>query len=329
MRRDLTTPLGGSLKSSKIRITFRTDASLSIGHGHVMRCLALAQTWQDAGGHATFAMAMDAPAIEARLEAEEMRVVRLAADVGTADDAAHTISLARELGARWVVVDGYHFGGDYQRAIKDAGLSLLFIDDNGHANHYYADLVLNQNLHAEAGLYVKREPYTQLLLGTHYALLRREFLKWREWQREIPAAARKVLVTLGGGDPDNVTLKVIQALQQVQVDGLEAVVVVGASNPHYRELETAAKNSRVAIRLESNVKNVPELMAWADVAVSGGGSTCWELAFMGLPSIVLILADNQQRIGERLQLHSAALNLGMGANVTGFGSGEKVFGLVV
>lgn len=294
----------------------RADGGSQIGDGHMMRCLALTQAWQDAGGHATFAMALNAPAIKARLEAEEMSVVQMATDVGSADDSMHTINLARELGACWVVVDGYQFGSDYQRAIKNAGLSLLFIDDNGHADHYYANLVLNQNIHAEASLYAQREPYTRLLLGMRYVLLRREFLKWREWKREIPDVARKVLVTLGGGDPDNVTLKVIQALQQMQVDGLEAVVVAGASNPHHHKLEAVAENSRFAIRIDSNVTNMPELMAWADVAVSGGGSTCWELSFMRLPSIVMVLADNQQRIGERLQLHGAAINLGIGANVT-------------
>lgn len=291
-------------------IVIRADASTQIGNGHVMRCLALAQAWQDAGGQVIFAMAMEAPALEARLRAEAMDVAHPLARPGSANDATQTATLAQQASAAWVVVDGYHFGAEYQHAIKEAGLNLLFVDDNGHAGHYYADLILNQNIYAHDRLYASREPYTGLLLGPRYILLRREFLKWQGWQRQIPEVARKVLVTLGGADPDNVTLEVIQALHQVAIDGLEAVVVVGASNPHYEELQSTIRTSPLAIRLERNVTNMPKLMAWAEVAVTGGGSTCWELAFMGLPSIVLVLADNQRPVAERLDAASVALNLG-------------------
>ncbi|PYJ64808.1 MAG: UDP-2,4-diacetamido-2,4,6-trideoxy-beta-L-altropyranose hydrolase, partial [Verrucomicrobia bacterium] len=110
--------------------------------------MALGQTWQDAGGHAVFVMCTDAPAIEDRFKSERMEIVHLSALLGSADDAMQTADLSRRMGASWVVVDGYHFGADYQRFVKDAGLCLLFIDDNGHADRYYADIVLNQNLHA-------------------------------------------------------------------------------------------------------------------------------------------------------------------------------------
>jgi RimJ/RimL family protein N-acetyltransferase len=103
---------------------------------------------------------------------------------------------------------------------------------------------------------------------------------------------------------------VIQALQLVQVDELEAVIVVGGSNPHYETLEMAVQDSRFPIRLQRNVTNMPELMAWADVAISAGGSTCWELAFMGLPSILLILAENQRAIAQKLANLRQAVNLG-------------------
>lgn len=275
-----------------------------------MRCLALAQAWQDAGGQATFAMASELIAITAHLEAEGMHVVGFDVRAGRADDSRKAVRLAHELGAPWVVLDGYHFTSDYQREVKESGLDLLFIDDNGDGDHYYADIILNQNLHAHENLYVNREPYTRLLLNTRYVLLRHEFLKWHEWKREIQDVARKVLVTVGGGDPDNLTLKVVQALQQVNLDGLETVAVVGASNSRYQEIQGWARASRFPIRLESNARNMAELIAWADVAVSGGGSTCWEFAFMGLPSITMILADNQEPISEQLEAKGAAVNLG-------------------
>ncbi|MBK4730640.1 UDP-2,4-diacetamido-2,4,6-trideoxy-beta-L-altropyranose hydrolase [Oxynema sp. CENA135] len=293
-----------------MNLVIRVDASIQIGSGHVMRCLALAQAWQDTQGQPIFIMANFVPALEKRLKSEGMEVVLLTTALGSLEDAQETTALAHQFEASWLVVDGYHFSADYQKIIKSSGLRLLFIDDYGHTEHYYADFVLNQNISANEQWYQHRDPNTQLLLGTRYALLRREFWQWRGLQRTIPPIAKKVLVTLGGADPDNVTLKVIQALQLVEVEELEAVVVVGGSNPHYENLKMAMQDSRYPIQLQRNVPNMPELMAWADVAISAGGSTCWELAFMGLPSILLILAENQRAIAQKLAILNQVVNLG-------------------
>lgn len=299
-----------------MKLLVRVDASTQIGTGHVMRCLALAQAWQDAGGDGIFVMATEAAALETRLKLEGMEVVHLSVQIGSAEDAKETESLARQLCSNWVVVDGYHFGAEYQEIIKDSGLRLLFIDDYGHAAHYYADIVLNQNIYAHEGLYANREFYTQLLLGMGYVLLRKEFWQWRGWQRSLPLVASKLLVTLGGADPDNVTLKVIQGLHLVEREKMEVVVVVGGSNPHYEQLESASQESRFPICLESNVTNMPELIAWADVAITAGGSTSWELAFMGLPSVILVLAENQRLIAEKLGGMGVAMNLGWHENIS-------------
>ena len=292
------------------RLLFRVDASTRMGTGHLMRCLALAQAWQDEGKQAIFVMATEASALEARLRSENIEIEHFSVVPGSVEDATATIRLTQHIETNWVVLDGYHFDAEYQRILKDAELKLLYIDDCGYAKHYYADIILNQNICADESLYLNREPYTQLLLGTRYALLRREFLQWRGWKRETPPVARNVLVTLGGSDPDNVTLKVIQALQQVEIENLEAIVVVGGSNPHYKKLQSAIRESPFPISLKRNVTNMPELMAWADVAIAAGGSTNWELAFMGLPTMILILADNQQKIVEKLSKISAVLSLG-------------------
>lgn len=296
-------------------LVVRADASAQIGWGHVMRCLALAQAWQDEGGNAIFVTTHDAPALNRRLRVEGIQVELLEPEPGSMSDAEFTARVARTENAEWLVLDGYHFDSHYQQAIKACGLKLLCVDDNGALPHYYADVVLNQNLHARETMYAAREPYTRLLLGTRYALLRREFLKWRDWKRAIPDVARRVLVTLGGSDPDNVTRKVMDAIQQTAITGLEAVVVIGASNPHAEELQSVARSTRVPIRLEMNATNMPELMAWADVAISGAGSTCWELAFMGLPSIVITLAENQKRIGEYLNVQGVMIHLGEGQSI--------------
>ena len=290
-------------------LVIRADASTQIGAGHVMRCLALAQGWKARGGQATFTITCESDDLRRRLLDEDVQVITLERSYPDPADWEVTSQALAEYRGPWVVLDGYHFDPAYQRQIKEAGHRLLVIDDMAHLDHYYADVVLNQNINAER-LDYSCEPYTRLLLGTHYVLLRSEFLAWRGWQREIPQVARKVLVTMGGGDPDDQTLKVIQALQQVDAADLEAVVVVGASNPHFQRLQSASRNSQLAIRLVQNVTDMSELMAWADVAVSAGGSTCWELAFMGLPTVVLVLAENQQGIAAGLDKAGVVLNLG-------------------
>ena len=93
-------------------------------------------------------------------------------------------------------MDGYQFEASYQCELKHAGLKVLFVDDNGHAGGYAADLVLNQNPQATGSMYEQREPYTRLLLGTRYCMLRREFNSWRGWNREIPAVGRDPCVKL-------------------------------------------------------------------------------------------------------------------------------------
>lgn len=306
------------------RLVIRADADSHMGTGHVMRCLALAQAWQDLGGEVTILTANGSQAMLDRLKSERVEVVELSVSPGSASDAKETTGLAMALGASWLVVDGYHFSGDYQMRLKEAGLRLLSVDDYGHADRYASDLVLNQNLYARESLYGSREPYCQLLLGTRFVLLRREFARWSGWKRQVPEVARKVLVTLGGGDSGNVTLKVVEALRKIVLDGLEAVVVAGASNPHHQELQSATQGSPHNMRLESNVKEMPELMAWADVAVSAGGTTSWELAFMGLPALTLVLAKNQERSTKELVKRGVLVSLGNGRSA---GVGEIGRGL--
>jgi len=289
-----------TLQDTAPSLLVRADASTQLGTGHVMRCLALAQAWHEIGGRAFFATAAIASSLATRFLAERIELIHLDVLPGSNDDATQTASLAQKRRASWVVVDGYQFGDAYQRAIKQAGLRLLFVDDYGHADHYYADLVLNQNINADESRYPHRESYTRLLLGTSYALLRSEFWSWRNWQRQIPSVARRVLVTLGGSDPESVTHKVIKALKQIQLPGLQARIVIGPANTDLPTIRREAEDLDCHIELLTDVTDMPALMAWADAAVSAGGITCWELAFMGVPTVVVILADNQKGIAEGL-----------------------------
>ena len=296
-------------------LLIRADANARMGTGHLMRCLALAQGWKSQGGQVTFVTACKSDSLRQRLLDGGFEVVALRRSYPDAIDWDRTQQALAAHPDAWMVLDGYHFTPAYQRRVKEAGHPLLVIDDMAHLDYYYADVVLNQNINA-GELHYACEPYTRLLLCTRYALLRSEFQACQTWRRQVPAIARRVLVTLGGGDPDNQTLKVIQALQRMAVDDLEVTVIVGVSNPHFHTLQAAAHDLPCTVHLRQNVQNMPEMMAWADVAVSAGGSTCWELAFMELPNVILVVAENQRGIAAGLDKAGAALNLGWYTEVT-------------
>lgn len=288
-----------------------------MGTGHIMRMIALAQAWQDQEGEVMFLSAEITPALEARLKEEGFLQEKIQASAGSREDLEATCAVITRYGADSIpfALDGYQFDADFQLGLKNAGCRLLVMDDYGHAAVYHADWVLNQNISAREELYARRAPYTRLLLGTKFALLRREFLKYRGWQREIPEIARKVLVTLGGADPDNVTVKVIEALAPLDI---EVKVVVGGSNPHLSELQKSLellKTQTAKTTLVVNQEDMPGLMAWADLAIAAGGSTAWELAFMGLPSLFVILADNQVGIATELENAGFGVCLGRGIDL--------------
>ncbi len=299
-------------------LLIRADASVAIGTGHVMRCLALAQAWQDAGGVATFAMAESTPAIEERLRREGAGLVRIEGVPGSGFDSEQLIALARKHGPSWLVVDGYEFGSGYQRALKNERLKVVSIDDNGRSETYAADVVLNQNIHAREFLYQNRETYTKLLLGTKYALLRREFLCPCE-PREISSIGRKFLVSMGGSDPDNVTRRVMGAIERVAVADLQVVIVAGGSNPHVASIAGSIANSRHRCRILNNVANMQELISWADLAISAAGTACWEYCALGLPAVLVAVAENQIPNAEALHAAGAARLVAGGS---GFAIGE-------
>jgi UDP-2,4-diacetamido-2,4,6-trideoxy-beta-L-altropyranose hydrolase len=288
-------------------ILIRADANPQMGTGHVMRCMALAQAWQDAGGKAVFAACALPAGIRARLEREQMDVVVLADGRSELQDAQQASKVALRLQADWVVADGYGFGEAYQRAIQAAGLKLLLLDDYGHARHYSANLVLNQNASADESLYASRERGTRLLLGARYALLRREFLAWRELKREVPEMVRTVLVTMGGADPDNASGGIVRALAQVAPAGWRVKIVAGPANPNSGALRHEVENCGRDFELISGGADMPRLMAWADLAISAAGSTLWELMFMQVPTLAVCLAENQRANAEKLRAEAGML----------------------
>jgi UDP-2,4-diacetamido-2,4,6-trideoxy-beta-L-altropyranose hydrolase len=272
----------------------RADGGPSIGGGHIMRCLALAQAWSETGGRAAFCAATLAPSLQQRLVDEGFGCITVDAKAGSSTDAEATIATAGSLGADVIVIDGYQFPVEFHQRLRDAGLKTAAIDDNGEIGNNVDDLVVNQNRHASPALYAQRAAHTRLLLGTEYALLRREFRNWQGPPRTFPASARQLLVTLGAADPSNVTADVIACIGPALAAAMEIAVVVGGSNPHADAVAARAAQLPNCRVVRDPGDEMARLMAAADLAICAGGGTMWEMACMGVPFIPIVIADNQR-----------------------------------
>jgi len=298
-------------------LLIRADASTETGTGHVMRMLALAQAWQRRGGKVHFAATEMPPLLVSRIRDEQIDVTLLGGvdDTvirrGSEQDAALTAALARQLGAAWVVADGYVFDGPFQNTIRQAALRCAIVTDFDFCKSWDCDLILNQNPHAIQEPYASSVDGCKRLLGTQFVLLRREFL-----DKEAVAEARggddqaTLLITLGGSDPEDATGLILQLLAGWKHSELSIRVIVGAANPHRRHLEELAAMSKHRVELLVNVQDMPRQYQWADGIVSAGGSSCWEWLYFGLPGAIVVIADNQAPIYRELTSVGAATGLG-------------------
>jgi len=295
-------------------LVIRADGNAAMGIGHLMRCLSLAQAWKDAGGIVSLITACPSKKLLDRFRCEAFSVALMEEMCPNSQDWDKTERVLNEHPDAWVVVDGYHFEQFYYQRIKRLGNLLLVIDDMANLKNYHADIVLNQNLNSES-LHYPCETDANLLVGTRYVLLRREFRRFRGWKREIPRTCHNVLVSLGGADPYNQTLKVLNALEKIEAN-LHINVVLGATNPNRESLIncTPVKNRNIDILEASD--NMAGLMVQSDLAITSGGSTTWELCFLGLPSVQIILAKNQEKVAGELGKRGVIVNLGWYEDVT-------------
>lgn len=292
-----------------MRILFRADADTEIGMGHVMRCLALAHASQSFGEIAFVTTSLN-KSIEQRLKLDNVSVFQIDALRGSQKDARETIRWVDDFKADWLVLDGYQFVSGYQQLLHANSIKTLLIDDMGKKGRYRTELILNQNIYAHDRLYDDREPYSKLLLGCKYTLLRKEFAAWRNWEREIPVIARRILVTLGGSDKTNMTTKVIDCLDKIKRSNIEVTVIAGQLNPHYQELIARIDKSDRLITLKTDIKDMPRYIAHADLVIAAGGSTCYELAFMATPFVTIVLAENQSEIAKHFANNGISIDMG-------------------
>ena len=282
----------------KYNVLIRADAGAAVGSGHLMRMLALAGGCRKIGFQVTFAINKIPGTISKKIHDAGCDTVLMTSSAGSQNDAAETLSLANGINADWVVLDGYCFDDEYQETVKPDRSRLMVIDDFGHAEHYHADLLLNQNAYADASRYHEL-PDTRVLCGIRYTMLKPEFEANDNQSSEPPRArrtAKRILVTMGGSDSENFTLPVMQALAQIdgcRVADLNVDCVIGPNFAHEDTLRTFERSSDFNFRIHRNVDRMDVLMKEADLAVTAGGSTCYELAKLGVPAIAIPTADNQ------------------------------------
>lgn len=274
-----------------MNVSIRVDVSVDIGAGHLMRCLALAQELQRGGHKCLFIIASALSSVSSMLEDEGLRFITIDVEPGTSQDCTETARSAMDHGSGWIVLDGYHFSDSYMRCLRDAGFSTLRIDDGG-AEELSADLIVNQNLYADPSMYPSIGQATELLLGTRYTLLRKEFVTGAVQERRPPTSIRNILVTVGATDPAGVLVPLMQILHGDTFRDFSITIAVGSSAPSLPVILKYTDTDR--IRIVTDTRDMRGLMEWSDVAITGGGSTCWELARLSTPFLALLLAENQR-----------------------------------
>lgn len=285
-----------------MNLLVRADAGPTVGTGHVMRTLALGQAWKRLGGTVTFACGQLPRGLIKRIESEKMLVYQTQHCHCDENDAKNLAEIAATENPTWIVLDGYRFDDAYQHHLRCCSSKLLVIDDYGHASHHQADFVLNQNVYADRASYSGLN-HTRVFAGPEFVLMRTEFTgtpSVATTSKRTVKQARRILVTFGGADPDNWTLKTLQTLSDLNQKRLVVDCVIGACYQHAAELEMFKNSTSMNLRIHRNVDRMASLMSRVDMAITAGGSTCYELAHCGVPSIVMSIAENQKPIAQAL-----------------------------
>ncbi|KTS97076.1 hypothetical protein SB14R_06105 [Pseudomonas oryzihabitans] len=301
-----------------MRILIRCDASTTIGSGHVMRCLTLADALVAAGCRVHFAC-RSGPGDLLTLIADrghEVHALPLAdtreaceAALPWQDDiAALWRALPEGLTFAWCLVDHYGLGHEWEVAVRPRAQRVLAIDDLDNRRHA-VEVLLDQNLTAAARL-LPLSDETSVLAGPRFALLRPAFADPRP---ALQDSIRRVLVSFGGVDAAGETFKVLTALSEFS--DLQVDVVAGQANPHWALLEARCRE-QPTWRLRRQVNDFAGLLREADLAIGAGGGTAWERASVGVPSLCVALAPNQRANAEALAVAGAHLYLGDAAQVS-------------
>ncbi|URM33475.1 UDP-2,4-diacetamido-2,4,6-trideoxy-beta-L-altropyranose hydrolase [Cytobacillus firmus] len=293
-----------------LRIIFRADASIDIGTGHIMRCLTLAHYLKEQGARIAFICSETSGNLIEYIRTEGYEVYSIPESADFQEDANHTINQLKTQTADLIVVDHYYIDSRWEAMVRESfrDMKIMVIDDLANRTHD-CDLLLDQNFFKEYKIrYDEWVPVNcRKLLGPEYLLLRPEF-----YQAQQSVSKRQpikdILVFYGGSDPTNETTKALEALESIDIANRNIHVVVGVSNPHKQYIEAKCKEKKYFFYIQINY--LAQLMKNADLSLGAGGVTMWERCFLGLPSIVTIVADNQRESTEAAEEFGAVWNLG-------------------
>jgi len=307
------------------KVAFRVDASTLIGSGHFVRCLALADALKQRGAQICFVSRHMPKHLRDMLNTKghEFAPLNGIPSEETADDSsyAHWLGVSQAQDRKdtshalsdqtwdWLVVDHYALDARWETVLRNAVKRILVIDDIADRQHD-CDVLLDQNFYADMDFrYAGKVPaYCQLLLGPRYALLREEFRRMRDQVTPRTGTIKRLLIFLGGVDAGNSTGRAIEALVNIGIPGLLVDVVIGAQHPCREQIKSECAHHGFVCHVQT--ARMAELMAVADLAIGAGGSASWERCCMGLPALIVALADNQIDIAKSLDLFGASIYLG-------------------
>jgi len=310
-----------------MRVAFRTDASVQIGIGHLMRCLTLADALKANGAECVFvcrqhvgnllstikecgysALVLPLPQETVDDVLADRYELWLGADWRT--DAAETFKLLMQDPVDWLVVDHYALDIKWEKRLRAVCNKLMVIDDLANRLHD-CDLLLDQNYYKNAAVrYDALVPEAaMLLLGPDYMLLRPEFYEARGILRERNGEVRRILVFFGGGDPTNQTLSALEGIGSLGCQNIYVDVVVGSANPFKHEIYSFCENTKWA-NYHYQVSNMAELISSADIGIGAGGSAMWERCALGLPTLTVVFAENQVKATEDVAKTGAIIYIG-------------------
>ena len=314
----------------KMKVVLRADASLQIGTGHVMRCLTLADALAGKGAECQFiCRAHEGNLIEfIRSKGYPTHALPVQAEPGeetsecthdslhpapthshwlgaTQDqDAQACAPILRALQPGWLIVDHYALDSRWEQTMAAHRKSLMVIDDLADRPHA-CDLLLDQTFGRDAADYRSLVPaHCRLLCGSEFALLRPEFSELRPYslRRRAKPVLRELLITMGGIDQNNATEQVLQALRSCPLPtDCRITVVMGSSAPWLDVVRAQAQNMPWPTRVLVGVSDMAQLMADSDLAIGAAGATSWERCCLGVPTIMLMLAENQRTVAQGLE----------------------------
>lgn len=285
-------------------VVFRADSSSVMGVGHVMRCLTLAQVLRQADVRCHF-LCRELPGHQSGLVLTQ----GFALHKLQGDSAAEARRLCNELAADWLVVDHYGLDAAWERAACPGGASVAVIDDLANRAHDCA-LLLDQNLGVKSDAYAGLvPPNARCLIGPHHALLRADFAQSRDKSLRMRAKARglDLFVNFGGADPCDATARVLDCLagNRQQFDRLTVVLGGAIRDPEPLRAQATA----LAATVISNTPDMAQVMAQADLAIGAAGTTAWERCCLGVPTGLVVVADNQRSGAQALHAAGAAVLL--------------------